>query len=230
MSVEENKDGFGDLVSECASGVTGGLTMQNSERQSWLLLVVVWILAAAAAEAQEGPPPAAAAAPTTATTSVAPAPSPEQLGAMLGGAEFMLILDRPFAAEKLFNAVLSMDPKNAHALDGLRSIKLAKRTSWTFLAHGYADNLRHANGDLGAVGPGCSPSTREGHLLGGRWGLQRENLSGPGVAAEDHGQWDLGAVLQKLRRLRLYRCTISRLAPDRTLFNFKGTWNRETRA
>src|ERR1039458_9094573 len=138
MSVQERRDGFGDLVSECASGVTGGLTMRNRGRQLWWVLVVVWILAGSA-EAQQSSQTSPDTVPAEASPTVAPAAAP-QLGAMLGGAEFMLIMDRPFAAEKLFNAVLALDPKNAHALDGLRRVKLAKRTSWTFLGHAFGNH------------------------------------------------------------------------------------------
>ena len=58
-----------------------------------------------------------------------------QIGQMIGGAEFMLILDKPFEAEKLFGAILSMDPNNAYATQGLERVKVAKRPNWTFLMH-----------------------------------------------------------------------------------------------
>ncbi len=84
--------------------------MRNRGRQLWWVLVMVWILAAGSAEAQQSSQTSPDTAPPEASPTVAPAASP-QIGAMLGGAEFMLIMDRPFAAEKLFNAVLALDPQ-----------------------------------------------------------------------------------------------------------------------
>jgi hypothetical protein len=197
--------------------------MNKKVWQLWWVLVIVSILAAGAAEAQnEGPPPPAAASPTTATTSVAPAPSPAQLGAMLGGAEFMLILDRPFAAEKLFNAVLSMDPKNAHALDGLRRVKLAKRTSWTFLAHGYSNNFDTQMETWGG-GPSFYTSlgkvtfwVGDGFFRSGGQSLQKITVNG--IWEPYYKNFDGYAYINR---------TFYPDAPDRTLFSFKGTWNRK---
>src|ERR1035437_6963891 len=111
MSGQERRDGFGDLVSECASGVTGGLTMRNRGRQLWWVLVVVWILAGSA-EAQQSWQTSPDAAPAEASPTVAPAAAP-QLGAMLGGAEFMLIMDRPFGAREPLNLAPRPGPQTA---------------------------------------------------------------------------------------------------------------------
>jgi hypothetical protein len=196
--------------------------MNKRAQQLWWVLLIVWTLAVSGAEAQEGPPPPAEAPPTAATTSVAPAPSPAQLGAMLGGAEFMLILDRPFAAEKLFNAVLSMDPKNAHALDGLRRVKLAKRTSWTFLAHGYADNL---DTQMETWGGGPSFYTSLGKVtfwvgdgIFRSFGPSLQKITVNGIWEPYYKNFDGYAYINR---------TFYPDAPDRTLFNFKGTWNRK---
>ena len=96
----------------------------------------LWVLVAAVAAAQDTPLPAPSAGPT-----VAAEPAAAQMGAMLGGAEFMLISERPYDAEKLFKAVLAQDSTNAHAQDGLRRVALGKRPMWTVLGHGYNNNL-----------------------------------------------------------------------------------------
>ena len=157
---------------------------------------------------------------------VAP-PAAAQLGAMLGGAEFMLILDRPFAAEKLFNAVLAQDPKNAHALDGLRRVKLAKRTSWTFLGHAFGNGYKT---QLVTYGGGPSFYTAHGKVTfwvgdgffgapapsTGAWtSLQKITLNG--FWEPYYKNFDGYAYVNR---------TIYPDAPDRTLYDFKGTWNR----
>ena len=212
-----------------ASEESGGLTMNKNKRgpQLWLVLLVALILAVGAAEAQEGPPPPAEAAPTLSTTTVPPAASPAQLGAMLGGAEFMLILDRPFAAEKLFNAVLAMDPKNAHALDGLRRVKLAKRVSWTFLGHGYSNNF---STQMETYGGGPSFYTSLGKVT--FWvgdGFFRSGVPGLKVPSLQkitlNGIWE--PYYKNFDGYAYINRTFYPQAPDRTLFNFKGTWNRK---
>jgi len=225
MSVEE-KDGFGGLVSERASGVNGGLTMRSRGRQLWWVLVMVWILVAGSAEAQQSSQTSPDTAPPEASPAVAPAASP-QIGAMLGGAEFMLIMDRPFAAEKLFNAVLALDPKNAHALDGLRRVKLAKRTNWTFLGHAFGN---HYDTQLVTYGGGPSFYTSLGKITfwvgdgffsaaapsNGAWtSLQKITLN---------GFWD--TYYKNLDFYAYINRTFYPEAPDRTLYDFKGTWNR----
>ena len=227
MSAGEKRDGFDDLV-ERASGVNGGVSMCNRGWQLWwvLVLVMVWMLLAGAAEAQESSQTSPDKAPPGASPAVAPAASP-QIGTMLGGAEFMLILDRPFAAEKLFNAVLALDPKNAHALDGLRRVKLAKRTNWTFLGHAFGN---HYDTQLITFGGGPSFYTEYGKITfwvgdgffsaafpaNGRWtSLQKITLN---------GFWD--TYYKNLDFYAYINRTFYPEAPDRTLYDFKGTWNR----
>jgi hypothetical protein len=182
------------------------------------------MLAAGAAEAQQ----TSSAAPDEAaivSASVAP-PASAQFGAMLGGAEFMLILDRPFAAEKLFNAVLAQDPKNAHALDGLRRVKLAKRTSWTFLIHGYAN---HYDTQLATWGGGpsfYSPLGKVTFWVGD--GFFRSGVPGIHVPFLQkitvNGFWE--SYYKNFDGYAYINRTFYPNAPDRTLYNFKGTWNR----
>jgi len=202
--------------------------MHNRGRQLWwvLLLVAVWMLAAGAAEAQQSSQTSPDKAPPEAAPAVAPAAT-AQLGAMLGGAEFMLILDRPFAAEKLFNAVLALDPKNAHALDGLRRVKLAKRVNWTFLGHAFGN---HYDTQLITFGGGPSFYTEYGKITfwvgdgffsaafpsNGKWtSLQKVTLNG--FWDTYYKNFDFYAYINR---------TFYPEAPDRTLYDFKGTWNR----
>jgi hypothetical protein len=193
--------------------------MHSRGRQLWWVLGVVWILAAGSAEAQQ----TSSATPDEAAIVSArvPPPASAQLGAMLGGAEFMLILDRPFAAEKLFNAVLAQDPKNAHALDGLRRVKLAKRTSWTFLVHGFGN---HYDTQLATWGGGPSFYTEHGKVTfwvgdgfykSGGTSLQKITLNG--FWEPYYKNFDGYAYINR---------TFYPDAPDRTLYDFKGTWNR----
>ena len=195
--------------------------MHNRGRQLWWVLALVWILGAVSAEAQETsrqPTPTGAAEVTS--TNVSPATSP-QVGAMLGGAEYMLILDRPFAAEKLFNAVLAMDPKNAHALDGLRRAQLAKRTSWTFLAHSFGN---HYGTELETYGGGPSFYTPYGKIT--FWvgdGFFRSGLETLRKVTLN-GFWD--TYYKNFDGYAYINRTFYPQAPDRTLYDFKGTWNK----
>ncbi len=215
----------GDFVSWRASEVNGRVTMHNRGRQLWWVLVAMWILVAGAAEAQQ----------TSATTPdesaivsarVQPPPS-AQLDAMLGGAEFMLILDRPFAAEKLFNAVLAQDPKNAHALDGLRRVKLAKRINWTFLGHAFGN---HYDTQLITYGGGPSFYTKLGKMtfwLGDGFFSAASPLNGAWTSLQKitlNGFWE--PYYKNIEGYAYINRTIYTQAPDRTLFDFKATWNR----
>ena len=116
MSVGEEKDVFGVDVSQCAREAGGRRTVHDRGRQLRWVLVVLWMLAPGAVQAQES-----SRQPTAEEASVTEAPpQASQVGAMLGGAEYMLILDRPFAAEKLFNGVLAMaaDDQRCLILEG----------------------------------------------------------------------------------------------------------------
>ena len=204
--------------------------MYNRARKLWWVLVLVGILGTGSAEAQE----TSSAAPDAAaivSARVAP-PAAAQLGAMLGGAEFMLILDRPFAAEKLFNAVLAQDPKNAHALDGLRRAKRAKRTSWTFLVHGFGN---HYDTQLVTWGGGPSFYTPKGKFtfwLGDGFFKSGQVVSANtqpvgGVSLQKitlNGFWE--PYYKNFDGYAYINRTIYPDAPDRTLFDLKGTWNR----
>jgi hypothetical protein len=224
MSVEEKRDVLSELNSRCAGGAPDR-RMHDRERQLWWVLVVVWILTAGSAEAQQ----TSTATPDEAAIVSArvPPPASAQIGGMLGGAEYMLILDRPFAAEKLFNAVLALDPKNEHALDGLRRVKLAKRTSWTFLGHAFGNGYKT---QLVTWGGGPSFYTSLGKVTfwvgdgffgapapsSGTWtSLQKITLNG--FWEPYYKNFDGYAYINR---------TLYPQAPDRTLYDFKGTWNR----
>src|SRR6185369_8540080 len=57
----------------------------------------------------------------------------------LGGAEFMLILDHPYEAEKLYKLILMFDPNNPAAKAGMLAVQEAKRPTWQTLGHYYTD-------------------------------------------------------------------------------------------
>jgi len=59
---------------------------------------------------------------------------------LLGFADFMLTIDRPYEAEKIYKGILAFDPNNAAALTGLRNVAAAKKPTFQLLAHYYNDN------------------------------------------------------------------------------------------
>ena len=186
-------------------------------------LVVALILAVGMAMAQEAPPPPAPAGPNSETvTTTTTAPASPQIAAMLGGAEFMLILDRPYAAEQLFSAVLSMDPKNGHALDGLRRAKRAKRVSWTFLAHGYAIQYDTQLATWGG-GPSFYTPYGKGTFWVGDGYFRSDGVNLRKVTV--NGIWD--GYYKNYDYYGYINRTFYPNAPDRTLFTLKGTWNRK---
>jgi hypothetical protein len=197
-------------------GVKGGAALSIRGRQLWWVLVIGWILAAAAAAGQEG-----SLSPPAAPGIAAPAVVSSQLGAMLGGAEFMLIMDRPFEAEKLFNAVLAMDPKNVHALDGVRRVKLAKRTSWTFLVHGYG-NRYDTQLETWGGGPSFYTSLGKVTFWAGDGFFRSDGVSLQKVTL--NGFWE--PYYKNFDGYVYVNRTFYMQAPDRTLYTFKGTWNR----
>ena len=211
--------------------------MNNRGRQFWWALGVAWMLAAGAAEAQEMRPPPAPTAPRSEDPQVT-----AQIGAMLGGAEFMLIVERPFEAEKLFNAVLAQDPGNAHAQDGLRRVAQAKRVTWALLTHGYNNNL-----DASLFTYGGGPTFFMSHGKATIWigdGFFKNDINADNP---DNPLAFLGPSLSPADDEALRKQTVSLIwepyykqfdgyvylnrtfyqeAPDRTLWNLKGTWNR----
>jgi hypothetical protein len=66
-------------------------------------------------------------------------PGPPPIPALLGAADFMLTIDRPFEAEKIYRAILHMDPHNQAAQQGLQDVARAKRPTFTVLSHYYFD-------------------------------------------------------------------------------------------
>jgi len=212
---------------------------KNRSRRPWAVFAVVaCITIATIAHAQEGPPPPAPAAPENAAAAAAAA----QLAPLLGGAEFMLIVERPFEAEKLFNAVLAQDPSNAHAQDGLRRVALAKRVNWTFLTHGYNNNL-----DASLITYGGGPTFYNSHGKVTFWvgdGFFKNDINGDNP---DNPLSFLAPILGTADDEALRKQTVSMIwepyykqfdgyvylnrtfyqeAPDRTLWNLRGTWNR----
>lgn len=203
------------------------MTLNREGRQWWRVLLAVCILAASASMAKaqnEGPPPPPQASPNSVTvaTPAATTPPTAQIAAMLGGAEFMLILDRPYAAEQLFKAVLSMDPKNGHALDGLHRAQRAKRVSWTFLAHGYAIQYDTQLSTWGGGPSFYTPYGKATFWVGDGFfrsdGFNLRKVTINGIWDGYYKNFDYYAYLNR---------TFYPDAPDRTLWNLKGTWNRK---
>ena len=94
---------------------------------------------AAAQESGTAPPrPNAGGAPTA--PGGPPPGGPPPLPVLLGYADFMLTLDRPWEAEKLYKLILLQDPRNAVALKGLEAAKNQQRPGFTVLGHSYYDS------------------------------------------------------------------------------------------
>src|SRR5205807_4917886 len=101
------------------------------------LICLSWLSSTKPAAAQTAPPaeqkqdqpPAPPAQPSAAPSSgqkaapespPQPPPGPPPLPVLLGFADFMLTIDRPYEAEKIYKGILAFDPNNAAALTGLR--------------------------------------------------------------------------------------------------------------
>lgn len=69
-----------------------------------------------------------------------PPPGPPPIPVLLGIADFLLTIDRPFEAEKVYQGILHMDPKNAAAQQGLLDVARAKEPTVTLLSHYYYDS------------------------------------------------------------------------------------------
>jgi hypothetical protein len=218
--------------------------MRNAIRV-WLVLAMTSILLAGVARAQDRP-----ASPTPPPTAAPDAPGENsqnpmaaQIGAMIGGAEFMLILDKPYEAEKLFNAILQMDPGNAYAQQGLERVKFAKRPLWTFLGHAFLFNL-----DMSLYTYGGGPSFYSPHLkttvwIGDGWyknNIDPNNPDNPlGFLGYIIGEADDAALRKQTYNLTLepyykqvdgyiyLNRTVYQEAPDRTLWTTQVTWNRK---
>jgi hypothetical protein len=65
---------------------------------------------------------------------------PPPLPVLLGYADLLLTLDRPWRAEPLYKLVLMQDPNNAVAKQGLAEAQMRKRPGLTALAHTYYDS------------------------------------------------------------------------------------------
>ena len=87
-----------------------------------------------------GPPPGA------------PQGGPPPLPVLLGYADFMLTLERPWQAEKLYKLVLMLDPKNEVAQKGLKEAENRQHIGFTALFHSYIDSK-----DVQLLGYGGGP-------------------------------------------------------------------------
>jgi hypothetical protein len=186
-----------------------------------------------------------AAGPPTGAPPGAQGGGPPPLPVLLGFAELMLTLDRPYEAEKIYKGILTFDPKNAAALAGLRVVEIAKKPTMQLLTHYYNDNH---DVEMFTYGGGPTFRTRYGRItLTSGTGTYRNNndpnnkhnplsLTPMVPTAADnhslqkstvnlilepfHGRWD-GTIL------------VSRViydgAPDRTLWDLRATYTTDLR-
>lgn len=109
------------------------------------------------------------------------APAMPSFPMLLGYADFLITIDRPFEAEKIYNNILAMTPDpdgpagaqmpsavkeqitqaRAGATAGLKEVKFAKRPTYTALAHYYSDDR---DVDLYAYGAGPTFRTPYGRI------------------------------------------------------------------
>jgi hypothetical protein len=90
-----------------------------------------------------------------------PPGGPPPLPVLLGFADFMLTIDRPYEAEKIYKAILSFVPNNPAAQQGLRDVAFAKRPTFQFLGHYYEDTH---DVELSTYGGGPTFRTRFGRI------------------------------------------------------------------
>jgi hypothetical protein len=214
----------------------------NSLIRVWWVLTIVVLLSAGAARAQDAPaPPPPTQGPPNADPGAASGQMAAQIGGMIGGAEFMLILDKPYEAEALFGAILQMDPNNAYAKQGLERVQFAKRPNWTFLIHPFKFTI-----DQEMITYGGGPSFYRKNLKSTFWigdGFFKNDIkaSNPFVGALEPF---LGTADDEALRKQTYNAilepyykqfdgyvflnrTVYQKAPNRTLYFLKGTWNRQ---
>jgi hypothetical protein len=221
--------------------------VKKSVMRMWWALAVMSVLSAGAASAQDAPAPAAGTA-TQGPTAAPDAPGgagqmAAAIGGMIGGAEFMLILDKPFEAEKLFGAVLQMDPNNAYAKQGLERVKLAKRPNWTILYHNFRFNLDMSLNTYGGGPSFYSKNLKSTFWIGDGWYKNNINPDNPQNPLAFLGH-QLGTADDKALRKQTYNVTLEpyykqfdgyfyvnrtvyQEAPDRTLWTAQGTWTRQ---
>lgn len=99
--------------------------------------------------------------PVSATANAPQAGGPPPLPVLLGYADFMLTLERPWQAEKLYRLVLMQDPKNVVAQQGLADALRQQRVGFTSLVHSYYDSK---DVQLFAYGGGPMIPTEKGKL------------------------------------------------------------------
>lgn len=102
----------------------------------------------AAPSTATGGPPQGGAPPPSAQRAGGPPPLP----VLLGYADFMLTLERPWKAEQLYKLILMMDANNPVAKQGLREAKNQQRIGFASLVHSYYDSK-----DVQLLGYGGGP-------------------------------------------------------------------------
>ena len=99
--------------------------------------------------------------PVGATANAPQAGGPPPLPMLLGFADFMLTLERPWQAEKLYRLILMQYPKNAVAQQGLAEALRQQRVGFSALVHTYRDSK---DVQLLAYGGGPIIPTEKGKL------------------------------------------------------------------
>ena len=215
--------------------------MKKITKRSLWALALVSVLFTGVARAQDVQQPRATAPPNNPDQAGAMAAA---IGQMIGGAEFMLILDKPFEAEKLFGAILSMDPNNAYAKQGLERVKVAKRPNWTFLVHPFTfPKLDQSMFTYGGGPSFYSKNLKSTFWIGDGWyknNIDPNNPDNPlGFLGYQIGTADDAALRKQTYNVILepyykqfdgyffLNRTVYQEAPDRWLFFGKATWNRQ---
>lgn len=159
------------------------------------------------------------------------------VGRILGGATFMLIIDRPYEAEKLYRLLLKMDPKNQAAIDGLREAKRSERPTFTALFHNYRDTIENRLVTYGGGPTFRTPYGRITLLAGNGYFGQNIHSNKPNqtfgflasdLEAHNLGKSTLNLILEpysgKFEGYAFINRTFYNGAPSRTLFNFKASY------
>lgn len=159
---------------------------------------------------------------------------PPPVPVLLGIADFLIAVDRPFDAEDIYNGILAHDAQNAGALEGLKRAKLYQHPTLTLLTHSYGDSH---NVQLNAAGGGPTFRTRYGNITFTAGTGHYRNNNDP-----NNDKNPLGPIASFLDDDRLRKDTynlllephykkyegsffVSRVqfdrAPDRTLYDFR---------
>ncbi len=166
-----------------------------------------------------------------------PSGGPPPVPVLLGIADFLIAVDRPFDAEDIYHGILGHDAENEGALAGLKRAKLYERPTLTLLTHNYSDSH---DVRLNARGGGPTFRTRYGNLtFTAGTGYYRNNNDpsnpknplGPIASFLDDDKLDKNTFNLLLEpHYKKYEGSffVSRVtfdwAPDRTLYDFRASY------